>query len=64
MFDAGWYITVRFKSDVNPCVTLSFQDAMRTGRKEADGAASLNLMVADVDAEYAEMKQTGIAFEE
>lgn len=63
-FDAGWYVSVRFKSDVNPFIFLSFQDAVRTGRREADGAASLNMMVGDVDAEYGKMKGMGIVFEE
>lgn len=63
-FDAGWYISVRFKSDVNSCMFLSFQDAVRTGRKEAQGTTSLNMMVDDVDAEYEKMKRMGIAFEE
>ena len=64
IFDAGWYVSVRFRSEGQTGIFLSFQDATHTGRKEADGTTTLNFMVGDVDAEYEKIRKTGIAFEE
>lgn len=60
-FDCDWYISVRMPGSGHE---LSFQHAGVTGRKQADGAATINLRVDDVDARYEDMKAAGVVFEE
>lgn len=59
-FDAGWYVTIHFKSNVNPYIFLSFQQSEKANSDVFSGGATLNLMVEDVDNAYSKMKQTDI----
>jgi len=59
-FDCDWYVTVQFDSNINPYIFLSFMAPREENALVATGGVTLNLMVDDVDAEYAKMKQTDI----
>ena len=62
-FDCEWYVTIQFQSEVNPFIFLSFMKQEYGSAGAAfTGGLTLNLNVADVDAEYARLKLHGIAF--
>lgn len=64
-FDAGWYVILSLESDNPAPLTLSFQGSNNDMlRDEFLGGITINLMLSDVDAAYAYIKQLGLPFVE
>ena len=62
VFDAGWYVTIRFQNELKPGLLLSFIDPSHSDKRMFTGGMSLNLSVNDVDYEYERFKQAGFSF--
>ncbi len=64
-FDAGWYVSVHLQSDANPAMYLSFQSCNTDMKRITfSGGITLNFMVDDVDAFWAQLSQEGLEFVE
>ena len=63
IFDADWYVSIQLENDNSTPIYLSFQSC-NSDIPAFTGGITLNMKVADVDACYDELKQTGVSFVE
>lgn len=64
-FDHSWYVAVRFESAPEHYFAVCFMEPEYGHEgKCSNGGVTLNIMVADVDAEYARIKALGAEFTE
>lgn len=62
IFDCGWYVTLRLAGNSEREITLSLIHPAHSSTPMPEGAATLNLMVEEVDAAFEALRKKGMKF--